>query len=164
MGAFALGFACGVIESYLILWFFGIPVSLKLALLLRCLASCLTTLRFLFLSGSGTQEAGKALVFAMLGLSPTQGLAAGVIYRIRELTWAFIGLQVLAHSQLKLRLASAQLSLRSSAPPNPKRTGDGQDTEVSLSLPADRKRLLRQEDPFAAFRDSGFQADPLPIS
>ena len=38
----------------------------------------------------GTQEAGKVLVFAMLGLNPAQGLAAGLISRIRELAWAFI--------------------------------------------------------------------------
>jgi hypothetical protein len=49
---------------------------------------------------AGVQEAGKVLVFAMLGLEPAQGLAAGVIYRMRELTWAFIGLAIMARSRL----------------------------------------------------------------
>jgi hypothetical protein len=73
------------------------------------LGVALSNLTFFIPFRVGTQEAGKALVFAMLGLSPTQGLAAGVVCRIRELTWALIGLQVLAHSQLKLRLASRSI-------------------------------------------------------
>jgi hypothetical protein len=59
---------------------------------------------------AGTQEAGKALVFALLGLNPVQGLAAGVICRIRELTWAFIGLAILARSGLHTRSASLEAS------------------------------------------------------
>ena len=90
--SFALGYACGIIESYLILWFFGIPVSLQLALAVEVLGVLLNNLMFFIPFRVGTQEAGKALVFAMLGLNPAQGLAAGVICRIRELTWAFIGL------------------------------------------------------------------------
>jgi glycosyltransferase 2 family protein len=93
---FALGFAYGVLETYLILWFFGIPVSLKLALAIEVLGVVLNNLTFFVPLRAGTQEAGKALAFAMLGLSAAQGLAAGVIYRIRELTWAFIGLAILA--------------------------------------------------------------------
>ena len=107
--AFALGFACGVIESYLILWFFDIPASFQLALAIDVLGVALSNLTFFIPFRVGTQEAGKALVFAMLGLSPTQGLAAGVVCRTRELSWALIGLQVLAHSQLKLRLASRSI-------------------------------------------------------
>jgi hypothetical protein len=48
---------------------------------------------------AGTQEAGKALAFGILGLNPVQGLAAGMICRIRELAWAFIGLAILACSR-----------------------------------------------------------------
>ena len=152
MCGFALGYACGVIESYLILWFFDIPASFQLALAIDVLGVAFNNLTFFVPFRVGTQEAGKALVFAMLGLSPTQGLAAGVVCRIRELTWALIGLQVLAHSQLKLGLASRSIGRRSSALRIPNEQETRQDTEVSLSLPADRKRLLRQEDPFAAFR------------
>jgi uncharacterized membrane protein YbhN (UPF0104 family) len=99
--SFALGFACGIIESYLILWFFGIPVSLKLALAVEVLGVALNNVMFFVPLRAGTQEAGKALVFAVLGLDPAQGLAAGVICRIRELTWAFVGLAILARSRLR---------------------------------------------------------------
>jgi glycosyltransferase 2 family protein len=102
-GIFALGFAYGVIETYLIVWFFGIPVSLKLALAIEVLGVVINNLTFFVPLRAGTQEAGKALAFAMLGLNPAQGLAAGVIYRVRELAWAFIGLAILSHSRVSLR-------------------------------------------------------------
>jgi hypothetical protein len=100
---FALGFACGTIQAYLILWFFGIPASLKLALAVEVLGVALNNLMFLVPLRAGTQEASKALVFVVLGLSPAQGLAAGVIYRMLELTWAFVGLAILARARLSIR-------------------------------------------------------------
>lgn len=115
---FALGFACGIIESYLILWFFGIPVSLKLALAVEVLGVTLNNLMFFVPLRAGTQEAGKALVFAMLGLNPVQGLAAGVICRIRELTWAFIGLAILARSRLSIRSLPGSVEAPSSTNPS----------------------------------------------
>ena len=111
--AFALGFACGVIESYLILWRFGIPTSLQLALAVDVLGVALNNLTFFVPLRVGTQEAGKALVFAVLGLNPSQGLAAGVVCRIRELTWAFLGLAILAHARLPVR--SVPTSMQSSS-------------------------------------------------
>ena len=87
----------------MILWFFGIPVTLKLALAVEVLGVVLNNLMFFVPLRAVTQEAGKALVFALLGLSPAQGLAAGVIYRIGELTWAFISLVILARSRLSIR-------------------------------------------------------------
>jgi uncharacterized membrane protein YbhN (UPF0104 family) len=119
--AFALGFACGVIESYLILWCFGIPTSLQLALAVDVLGVAINNLTFFVPLRVGTQEAGKTLVFAMLGLSPTQGLAAGVVCRIRELTWAFLGLAILARSRLSGRSipTSIENSLQSTSPSFP---------------------------------------------
>jgi uncharacterized protein (TIRG00374 family) len=101
--SFALGFAGGIIETYLILWFFGAPVSLELALAIEVLGVALNNLMFFVPLRAGVQEAGKVLVFAMLGLEPAQGLAAGIIYRIRELTWSFIGLAIMARSRLRFR-------------------------------------------------------------
>jgi glycosyltransferase 2 family protein len=119
--AFALGFACGVIESYLILWCFGIPTSLQLALAVDVLGVAINNLTFFVPLRVGTQEAGKTLVFAMLGLSPTQGLAAGVVCRIRELIWAFFGLAILARSRLSVRSipTSIETSIESTSPSLP---------------------------------------------
>jgi len=119
--AFALGFACGVIESYLILWCFGIPTSFQLALAVDVLGVAINNLTFFVPLRVGTQEAGKTLVFAMLGLSPTQGLAAGVVCRIRELIWAFLGLAILARSRLSVRSipTSIETSRESTSPSLP---------------------------------------------
>jgi glycosyltransferase 2 family protein len=113
--SFALAYACGIIESYLILCFLGIPVNLKLALAVEVLGVLLNNLMFFVPLRAGTQEAGKALVFAVLGLNPAQGLAAGVICRIRELIWALLGLAILARSGLHTR----SVSLETSPSPSP---------------------------------------------
>ena len=117
--SFAVGYGAGIVESYLILWFFGVPVSLELALSIEILGVMLNNLMFFVPLRVGTQEAGKVLVFAMLGLNPAQGLAAGVICRIRELTWSFIGLAILARFRLRaqtLPLSSEGSSALSAIP------------------------------------------------
>jgi hypothetical protein len=75
--SFALGFACGIVESYLILWFLGIPVTLELALAVEVLGVAFNNLLFFVPLRAGTQEAGKALVFAVLGLDPCSGVGGG---------------------------------------------------------------------------------------
>jgi glycosyltransferase 2 family protein len=103
--SFAFGYAAGILETYLILLFFRIPVTLELALAIEVLGVALNNLAFFVPFRAGTQEVGRALVFAMLGLSAAQGLAAGVIYRVRELTWALIGLALLAASRSSRRIS-----------------------------------------------------------
>jgi hypothetical protein len=78
----------------------------------------LNNLTFFVPLRAGTQEAGKALVFAMLGLNPVQGLAAGVICRIRELSWAFVGLAILARSRLSIRSLPGSMEAPSSTNPS----------------------------------------------
>jgi glycosyltransferase 2 family protein len=116
--SFALGFAGGIIETYLILWFFGVPVSLALALTIEVLGVALNNLMFFVPLRAGVQEAGKVLVFSMLGLDPAQGLAAGVIYRIRELTWAFIGLAIMARFRLRPPPLETSLPIPATSPEN----------------------------------------------
>jgi hypothetical protein len=43
----------------------------------------------------GTQEGGKVLLFATLGLDPARGLTVGIVRRIRELVYAGLGLAAL---------------------------------------------------------------------
>jgi uncharacterized membrane protein YbhN (UPF0104 family) len=92
--SFALGFSVGILESYLVLTFLGVPVTFRLALAVEVLGVGLNNVLFFVPLRAGTQEAGKSLVFALLGLDAAQGLAAGVLYRIRELTWALIGMVI----------------------------------------------------------------------
>ncbi len=138
VGFFALGFAQGVIDTYLIIWFFGIPVSLKLALAIEVLRVVLNNLTFFVPLRAGTQEAGQALAFAMLGLSAAQGLAAGVIYRVRELTWAFIGLAIMAYSRVSASINSGLTGNFGALDPCPsgeqRRQDDGMSNPLSASL------------------------------
>jgi len=113
---FAVGFALGTVESFLVLWGLGVPVTFKLALAVEVLGVAFNNVFFFVPLRAGTQEAGKALVFALLGLDPARGLAAGVIYRIRELSWALIGLGILALHRLQARTAR----------PSPAAAGPGQ--------------------------------------
>lgn len=108
-GSFFLGWTCGVIEMYLILWFLDVGASVQRALTIEVLSAAIDGLLFFVPVKAGTQEGGKVLIFTLLGLGPAKGLAAGIIRRIRELTWAFVGLVILWYQQGSLRgLAAAR--------------------------------------------------------
>lgn len=90
--AFAFGWALGAVESWVVLYFLGLPVTLERVLTIEILGVAFNNLLFFVPLRAGTQEAGKVLAFTIVGLSPVQGLAAGILYRIRELFWACVGL------------------------------------------------------------------------
>ncbi|MGH7332568.1 MAG: lysylphosphatidylglycerol synthase domain-containing protein [Candidatus Rokuibacteriota bacterium] len=92
--AFACGWALGTVESWIVLYFLGLPVTLERALTIEILGVAFNNLLFFVPLRAGTQEVGKVLAFTMVGLSPVQGLAAGILYRIRELFWACVGLVI----------------------------------------------------------------------
>jgi putative membrane protein len=109
-GAFALsvagffvGWCIGVVEIYLILWFLDVPVSVYRALTVETLSVAIDGMLFFVPFKAGTQEGGKVLIFTLLGLDPAKGLALGIVRRIRELTWAAIGLLLLSRQQLAAR-------------------------------------------------------------
>jgi putative membrane protein len=116
-GAFVLSSACffvgwcmGVVEIYLILWFLGVPVSVHRALTVEVLSVAIDGMLFFVPAKAGTQEGGKVLIFTVLGLDPAKGLALGIIRRIRELTWASVGLLILSRHQLGTRPALEPLA------------------------------------------------------
>jgi len=100
---FCAGWAAGAIEIYLILWLLGVPVSVHRALTIEVLSVAIDGMLFFVPAKMGTQEAGKVLIFALLGLDPSKGLALGILRRIRELTWALIGMLLLSRQQLSPR-------------------------------------------------------------
>ena len=102
---FCAGWAAGVIEIYLILWLLGLPVSVHRALTIEVFSVALDGMFFFVPAKVGTQEGGKVLIFALLGLDPSKGLALGILRRIRELTWALIGMLLLSRQQLSPRPA-----------------------------------------------------------
>ena len=100
----------GVVEIYLILWFLGVPVSVHRALTVEVLSVAIDGMLFFVPAKAGTQEGGKVLIFTILGLDPAKGLALGIVRRIRELTWASIGLLILSRHQLGTRPALEPLA------------------------------------------------------
>jgi putative membrane protein len=98
--SFCVGWALGVLEIYLILWFLGVPVSVHRALTIEVLSVAIDGILFFVPAKVGTQEGGKVLIFTILGLDPGKGLALGIVRRIRELTWALIGMLILSRRQL----------------------------------------------------------------
>ena len=104
-------------ESYLILWFLGLPVTIRAALSVEILTVAFNNLLFFVPLRVGAQEAGKALVFAMLGLGPTHGFAAGILVRIREMVWALIGLAALSRHQRRQGEATIVAASATAMPP-----------------------------------------------
>lgn len=88
---FALGFAWGALEVLLICHFLGLSLDLRTALAIEVLSNVVDSLMFMVPAKMGTQEAGKTLIFAGLGLPPRLGLAFGLVRHIRELVWAASG-------------------------------------------------------------------------
>jgi glycosyltransferase 2 family protein len=103
--SFFVGWTLGVVEIYLILWFLNVPVSVHRALTIEVLSVAIDGMLFFVPAKLGTQEGGKVLIFTLLGLDPAKGLALGILRRIRELTWAGIGLLILSRQQLAPRRA-----------------------------------------------------------
>ena len=118
LGCFLAGWAVGAVEIYVILAWVGGPVDWQTALALE-IGSVLVDGIFFFVPAKiGTQEGGKVLLFAMLGLDPARGLTVGVVRRIRELTYAGLGLAVLAW--LTTRPAAEESRAGSSATLSPR--------------------------------------------
>ena len=103
--SFFVGWSLGVVEIYLILWFLGVPVSVHRALTVEVLSVAIDATFFFVPLKAGTQEGGKVLIFTILGLDPAKGLALGILRRIRELTWASVGLLMLSRRQFSTRPA-----------------------------------------------------------
>ena len=91
---FFLGYAWGTVEAYWICRFLGVPVSVGTAIAIETLSAMLDSILFMVPAKVGTQEGGKTAIFATLGLSPTAGLAFGIVRHVRELVWAAVGLLI----------------------------------------------------------------------
>src|SRR5262249_37638429 len=92
LGCFVAGWAVGAAEIYLILHWVGGAVEWPTALALETGSVLLDGMLFFVPAKVGTQEGGKVVLFAALGLDPARGLTVGVVRRIRELTYAALGL------------------------------------------------------------------------
>lgn len=93
---FMLGYAWGALEIWLIAHFMGLELALSSALAIEFLSNLIDAMAFMVPAKIGTQEAGKAAIFAGLGLPPASGFTLGLIRHVRELLWAGFGLSLYA--------------------------------------------------------------------
>lgn len=107
--AFAIGWALGALEVYLILYFLDVPeTSWRLALSIEVLSVAIDGALFFVPGKIGTQEGGKVLIFSLLGLPPAKGLALGIIRRVRDLSWSALGLSMLSREQWRAHAAEGR--------------------------------------------------------
>jgi putative membrane protein len=92
----ALGWAVGGLEIYLVLTLADVPVSLVTALVLEAVGSAVRFATFMIPGSLGALEAGNVAVFAAFGLPGAMGLSFSLVRRLREGTWAVVGLAALS--------------------------------------------------------------------
>ncbi len=114
VACFVAGWAVGAAEIYLILAWVGGRVDWLTALAVETGSVLIDGMLFFVPAKLGTQEGGKVVLFAALGLNPARGLTVGVVRRIRELTYAGLGL--LALGCLSARGPAALMAGEGSSP------------------------------------------------
>ncbi len=86
----------GGFEIYVVLGLAGIPVGLATALVLEAVSAAVRFATFIIPGSLGALEGGNVAAFVALGLPGAAGLSFTLIRRLREATWAVIGLVALA--------------------------------------------------------------------
>ncbi len=81
----------GVVELYLIFWFFGNPVSMAEAWAIEAIFELVRAGAFFIPAGIGAQEAALVLIVAPITGQPSLGLAVALVRRAREVVWIIWG-------------------------------------------------------------------------
>ncbi len=92
MSFYTLGWALGLVEVALIFYFLRLPLDPATLVMVETLSILLDIGLFFLPIKLGTQEGGRVLIFIALGLPPASGLSFAIVRRIKDLTWAGIGL------------------------------------------------------------------------
>jgi uncharacterized membrane protein YbhN (UPF0104 family) len=90
------GWAIGGLEIYVVLRLAGIPVDLATSFVLEAVSSAVRFATFMIPGSLGALEGGNVAAFAAFGLPGAAGLSFSLVRRLREATWALIGLAALA--------------------------------------------------------------------
>jgi glycosyltransferase 2 family protein len=90
------GWAVGGLEIYIVLRLSGLPVDLGTSLVLEALSTAVRFATFMIPGSLGVLEGGNVAAFALFGLPGAAGLSFSLVRRLREVTWAVIGLGALA--------------------------------------------------------------------
>jgi uncharacterized membrane protein YbhN (UPF0104 family) len=90
------GWAVGGLEIYVVLRLAHVPVGLSTSLVLEAVSAAIRFATFMIPGSLGALEGGNVAAFAALGLPGAAGLSFSLVRRLREATWAVIGLAALA--------------------------------------------------------------------
>lgn len=96
IGYHLVAWLLGSLETWLILLFLDLPVSLATATVIEAFGTGIRFATFLVPASVGAQEGGYVVTFLALGLSTVDGLAFGLVRRLRELVWIAMGLLIFA--------------------------------------------------------------------
>lgn len=91
-----LGWLIGSVEAYMILRFLGVGVSLTTATVIEAFGTAVRFATFWIPASLGAAEGGNVVIFAGLGLAPGAAVSFSLVRRLREATWAGIGLLAFA--------------------------------------------------------------------
>lgn len=99
------GWMVGAVETYLILYFLGLPVDVFTAVAIEALAVFVKG-GTAFIPGSlGGQEAGNVLLFVAFGYTEAIGATYAIMRRIREIFWIAFGLIALTNENRRAAAA-----------------------------------------------------------
>lgn len=98
----------GAIETWLILTFLGVPVSLTAATVIEAFGSAVRVATFLIPASLGALEGGYVVTFAALGLGSPAAVSFSLIRRIREAVWVGLGLVAFAATRRRAEAAESQ--------------------------------------------------------
>src|SRR4029450_1323214 len=107
----------GAVESYLILKFLGIEASLATATGMEAFGTGVRFATFLVPASLGVQEGGFVVTFVALGLSAADGVAFGLVRRLRELVWIAVGLGIFCIGRRPIVAAAASRERTASRTP-----------------------------------------------
>jgi uncharacterized protein (TIRG00374 family) len=88
----SIGFLFALGQTWIFLMAIDAPELWKTALVIWALGSWFDLMGFVVPAGVGVQEGSRFLIFQLVGLSATRGVAFGLALRISKLVWALVGL------------------------------------------------------------------------
>jgi hypothetical protein len=100
---FYIGWLFEAVDTWLIFYLLGAPLSIPEALALEATLSLLRSILFMFPAGIGVQDAGYVLFLRAFGIAnaETLGVAFVVIKRCKEIFWILVGYIILGTSGVK---------------------------------------------------------------
>lgn len=96
IGFHLVAWLLGSVETWLILAFLGVDVSLTTATVIEAFGTAIRVAAFVIPASLGAVEGGFVATFAALGLGATPAVAFSLVRRLREAVWVGIGLGAFA--------------------------------------------------------------------